>query len=68
MARHRIDDAYASSSSEAARARERMTEARGRHGREMSRRSRLIVGWTIALLFLGFLVAALAGFIEILPS
>jgi hypothetical protein len=68
MARHRIDDAYAGSSSEAARARERMTTAQQRGTRPLSRRSRLLVGWTIALLIAAFFVAAFAGWIDIFPA
>ena len=65
--RHRLDEAFAGSSSEAARARERMAAAQG-GSRAISRRSRRIVGWTIALLILGFFVAAFAGWIDILPG
>ena len=65
--RGRLPDAYAGSSSEAARARERMDSAHD-GTRHISRRSRLIVGWTIALLIIGFFVAAFAGWIDIFPG
>ncbi len=68
MNRNRLDDAYAGSSSEAARARERMMAARQHGGRPLSRRSRLVVGWTIALIIIGFFVAAFAGWIDIVPG
>ena len=54
--RNRMDEAFAGSSSEAARARERMAAAQG-GSREISPRSRRIVGWTIALLLIGFFVS-----------
>ena len=64
----RLPDAYAGSSSEAARARERMDAARRQGTRDISVRSRRIVGWTVALAILGFLVAAFAGWIDIFPG
>jgi hypothetical protein len=49
------------------RADHRMRAASG-GSRDISRRSRLIVGWTIALLIIGFFVAAFAGWIDIFPD
>ena len=60
--------AYADSSSEAARARERMMEAQGRHGRPLSRRQRLVIGWTIALAIVGLLLAAFADWSGLISS
>ena len=65
--RDRLDEAFAGSSSEAARARERMAAARG-GSRDISPRSRRIVGRAIALLITGFFVAAFAGWIDIFPG
>ena len=65
---NRDPGAYAGMSSEAARARERMDAARQQGGRDISARSRRIVGWTIALAILGFFVAAFAGWIDIFPG
>ena len=50
------------------RADDRMRAASGVGSRDISRRSRLIVGWTIALLIIGFFVAAFAGWIDIFPD
>ena len=60
--------AYADASGEAARTRERMTAAHERHGRAPSVRTRRLVGWAIALVILGFLVAAFAGWIDVVPA
>jgi hypothetical protein len=68
MNRGRLDDAYAGSSSEAARARERMMAAQGQGRRAMSSRTRLITGWAIVLLIAGFFVAIFAGWIDVIPS
>jgi hypothetical protein len=65
--RDRLDGAFAGSSSEAARARERMAAAQA-GSRDISPRSRRIVGWTIALLIIGFFVAAFASWIDIFPG
>ena len=59
---------YAGSSSEAARARERMDAARQQGSREISARSRRLTGWIVALAIIGFFVAALAGWIDIFPG
>jgi hypothetical protein len=64
----RLPGAYAGSSSEAARARERMDAARQQGSREISGRSRRIVGWFIALAIIGFFVAAFAGWIDVVPG
>ena len=66
--RDRLPEAYAGSSSEAARARERMDAARQQGTRELSAGSRRIVGWVIAMAIIGFFVAAFAGWIDILPG
>ena len=50
------------------RADDRMRAASGVGSRDISRRSRRIVGWTIALLIIGFFVAAFAGWIDIFPD
>jgi hypothetical protein len=63
----RLPDSYARSSNEAARASEHMDAARGRT-REVSRRSRLVAGWTIGLAIIGFFIAAFAGWIDIFPG
>ena len=65
--RKRLDEAFAGSSSEAARARERMAAAQG-GSRDISPRSRRTVGWTITLLIIGFFAAAFAGWIDIIPA
>jgi hypothetical protein len=49
------------------RADDRMRAMRGVGSKETSRRSRLVAGWTIALIIIGFFVAAIAGWIDILP-
>ena len=36
--------------------------------RDISGRSRRIVGWTIAIVIVGFFVAAFAGWIDVLPG
>ncbi len=64
---NRPDEAFAGSSSEAARARERMAAAQG-GSQAISARSRRIVGWTIAVLIIGFFVAAFTGWIDVLPG
>ena len=64
----RLPEALAGSSSEAARARERMDAARQQGTRDISGRSRRIVGWTIAIVIVGFFVAAFAGWIDVLPG
>ena len=53
---------------DAVRAEDRMRAMRGVGSNETSRRSRLIAGWTIALAIIGFLVASIAGWIDIFPS
>jgi type VI protein secretion system component VasF len=60
--------AYAGSSSEAARARERMDAARQQGSREISGRSRRVTGWLIAMAIVAFFVAAFAGWIDIFPG
>ena len=50
------------------RADDRMRAMRAIGIKETSRRSRLIVGWTVALAITGFLVAAVAGWIDIFPG
>jgi hypothetical protein len=60
--------AYADASSEAARAGERMHQADERPGRAPSPRTRRMVGWAIVLIVLLFLVAAFAGWIDIIPG
>ena len=66
--RDRLPEAFAGSSSEAARARERMDAARQQGSRDISARSRRIVGWVIALAVIGFFVGAFAGWIDIFPG
>ena len=53
---------------DAVRADERMRAMRSGGGHEISRRSRLIVGWTFALAIVGFFVAAILGWIDIFPG
>ena len=49
------------------RADDRMRAMRSVGSKETSRHSRLIAGWTLALAVIGFFVAAIAGWIDILP-
>ena len=63
----RLGSPYVNPIDQGVRADEIMRAADGRVG-TTSGRSRFIAGWTIALAIVGFLVAALAGWIDIVPG
>jgi hypothetical protein len=64
----RLGEPYLNPIDQGVRADDRMSTARADGSRDISRRSRLIVGWTIALLIIAFFVAAFAGWIDIFPA
>ena len=64
----RLGGPYLNPIDEGARADQRMRDAEAAGSRQMSRTSRLVVGWTIALAIIGFFVAALAGWIDMVPA
>jgi hypothetical protein len=64
----RLGGAYLNPLDEGTRADQRMRDAAAVGSRDISRRSRLIVGWAIALLVIGFFVATFAGWIKIVPN